>query len=136
MTTMTGTDVDLFRDAVAAAVRAPSVYNAQPWRFALHDGRIDIRIDPYLLLPIADPDRWSARNWLCRRCFSPPPTTGWRHRCRRSPSNDRTPANNWAGRSAALIIRVGFGRDVGASLRRPVDTFIDGVVDRRVAPGR
>jgi hypothetical protein len=61
MTITTGIDVDVFRDAVTAAIRAPSVYNAQPWRFALHDGRIDVRIDPYRLLPIADPERWSAR---------------------------------------------------------------------------
>ena len=61
MTTTTGIDVDVFRDAVAAAIRAPSVYNVQPWRFALHDGRIEVRIDPYRLLPVADPDRWAAR---------------------------------------------------------------------------
>jgi nitroreductase len=53
--------VDQFRDAVAAAIRAPSVYNGQPWRFALIDNGIDIRIDPYRLLPVADPSRWAAR---------------------------------------------------------------------------
>lgn len=61
MTTTTAIDVATFRNAVSAAVRAPSVYNSQPWRFALRDGEIDVRIDPYRLLPIADPDRWSAR---------------------------------------------------------------------------
>jgi hypothetical protein len=61
MITMTEIDVDVFRAAVDAAIRAPSVYNAQPWRFALHGGAIDVRIDPYRLLPIADPNRWSAR---------------------------------------------------------------------------
>lgn len=53
--------VDQFRDAIGAAVRAPSIYNAQPWRFTLRDGIIEVRIDPYRLLPIADPDRWGAR---------------------------------------------------------------------------
>lgn len=61
MTTATGIDVELFRSAVEAAVRAPSVYNSQPWRFALHGDRIQVRIDPYRLLPVADPNRWSAR---------------------------------------------------------------------------
>jgi nitroreductase len=61
MTATIGINVDAFRAAVSAAVRAPSVYNAQPWRFALHDGAIEVRIDPYRLLPVADPDRWAAR---------------------------------------------------------------------------
>lgn len=60
--TITGSiGVDTFRDAVRAAVRAPSVYNVQPWRFALRDGQIDVRIDPDRRLPVADPDQWSAR---------------------------------------------------------------------------
>lgn len=61
MTVLPSIDVDLFRNAVAAAVRAPSVYNVQPWRFALVDGAIEVRIDPYRLLPVADPDRWATR---------------------------------------------------------------------------
>jgi hypothetical protein len=52
---------DVFHAAVAAAIRAPSVYNVQPWRFALRDGRIDVRIDPHRHLPIADPHQWAAR---------------------------------------------------------------------------
>ena len=61
MTGTLGIDVETFRAAVSAAVRAPSVYNAQPWRFTLHDGAIDVRIDPYRQLPVADPHQWAAR---------------------------------------------------------------------------
>jgi nitroreductase len=50
-----------FRDAVTAAVRAPSVYNVQPWRFALRRGVIEVRIDPDRSLPVADPGGWAAR---------------------------------------------------------------------------
>ena len=52
---------EMFRAAVGAAVRAPSMYNAQPWRFALSDGRIRVGMDPVRLLPVADPNRWAAR---------------------------------------------------------------------------
>ncbi len=61
MTVIPSIDVDLFRSAVAAAVRAPSVYNVQPWRFALVDGAIEVRTDPYRLLPVADPGGWATR---------------------------------------------------------------------------
>ena len=61
MTRTTSIDLDLGRAAVGAAVRAPSVYNAQPWRFALRDGVIDVRIDANRVAPIADPRRWAAR---------------------------------------------------------------------------
>lgn len=57
----TGITTEQFRTAVAAAVRAPSMYNAQPWRFALRDGSIEVRVDPDRLLPVADPSRWAAR---------------------------------------------------------------------------
>jgi len=58
---MTNIDVETFRTAVGAAIRAPSVYNSQPWRFMLRNGGIDVRIDPHRQLPVADPHQWAAR---------------------------------------------------------------------------
>ncbi|WP_425571454.1 Acg family FMN-binding oxidoreductase [Phytohabitans rumicis] len=46
------TAVDL-RGAVAAAIRAPSLHNSQPWRFRLHDGGIEVRLDRTRPLPPA-----------------------------------------------------------------------------------
>ncbi|MEE6310729.1 nitroreductase [Plantactinospora veratri] len=54
------TPADL-RSAVAAAVRAPSLHNSQPWRFRLVDGAIEVRVDPERLPPVGDPTRWAAR---------------------------------------------------------------------------
>jgi nitroreductase len=62
--------------AVAAAVRAPSLHNSQPWRFRLlvaseRPGTpgagaslrlaIGVRLDPGRQLPVADPTGWAAR---------------------------------------------------------------------------
>jgi len=41
---------------VAEAVWAPSVYNTQPWRFALDGEQISLHIDPGRRLAVADPD--------------------------------------------------------------------------------
>jgi nitroreductase len=41
--------------AVAAAARAPSVHNTQPWLFRLVDGAIEVHADTDRQLPVADP---------------------------------------------------------------------------------
>lgn len=61
MTVVGPITLDLFRSTIGWAIRAPSVYNAQPWRFALGDDGIAVRIDPYRQLPIADPGQWASR---------------------------------------------------------------------------
>lgn len=44
------------RDAVNAAVRAPSGHNSQPWRFQVRDGCLQLRRDRSRALPVVDPD--------------------------------------------------------------------------------
>jgi nitroreductase len=58
---MSGYDPTQLRAAVAAAIRAPSLHNSQPWRFRLSDGAIEVRIDPARRLPASDPSGWAAR---------------------------------------------------------------------------
>jgi nitroreductase len=50
-----------FRAAVAAAIRAPSLHNSQPWRFRCRDGAIEVYADPARRIPIADPRGWGLR---------------------------------------------------------------------------
>jgi nitroreductase len=40
---------------VAAAVRAPSIHNTQPWRFVAGPDRLDVRLDRERALPVLDP---------------------------------------------------------------------------------
>jgi len=54
------TDLD-YSAAVAAAVRAPSLHNSQPWRFRLRDGAIEVWRDLDRRLPTTDPAGWGAR---------------------------------------------------------------------------
>ena len=44
------------RDVLSAACAAPSLHNSQPWLFAVHPDRIEIRSDPDRALHVADPD--------------------------------------------------------------------------------
>jgi nitroreductase len=44
------------RTIVEAATLAPSVHNTQPWRFAAHDGQIDVFADRARQLEVIDPD--------------------------------------------------------------------------------
>lgn len=49
------------RRAAAAAVRAPSMHNSQPWRFRLRDGGIEILADRSRQLNVADGSGWALR---------------------------------------------------------------------------
>ena len=40
---------------VAAATRAPSIHNTQPWRFVARPERLDVFLDPDRSLPVLDP---------------------------------------------------------------------------------
>jgi nitroreductase len=53
-------DADLQR-AAAAAIRAPSLHNSQPWRFRLRDGGIEVLADPARQLTVADSGGWAVR---------------------------------------------------------------------------
>jgi nitroreductase len=53
-------DADLQR-AAAAAIRAPSLHNSQPWRFRLRDGGIEVLADPARQLTVADSGGWAMR---------------------------------------------------------------------------
>ncbi|WP_054812639.1 Acg family FMN-binding oxidoreductase [Nocardia arizonensis] len=50
-------DENLIEAALTLAVRAPSVYNTQPWRFRVVDRGLRLYLDPARALPAADPDQ-------------------------------------------------------------------------------
>ncbi|BCB77443.1 hypothetical protein GCM10022251_71110 [Phytohabitans flavus] len=61
--TTTGYTPEALAVAVAAAIRAPSMHNSQPWRFRLRDGGIEVRVDRRRPLPVAghgDLGDWAA----------------------------------------------------------------------------
>jgi nitroreductase len=47
--------------ALLAAIRAPSPYNTQPWRFEVRPDRIDVLLDRERVLAVTDPDGHEAR---------------------------------------------------------------------------
>jgi nitroreductase len=49
------------RAAAAAAIRAPSLHNSQPWRFRLRDGAIEVLADRARQLAVADSAGWAVR---------------------------------------------------------------------------
>ncbi|WP_431969500.1 Acg family FMN-binding oxidoreductase [Nocardia sp. bgisy134] len=46
---------EVFENAVAMAVRAPSVHNTQPWRWRISERSVDLYADPRRRLPSTDP---------------------------------------------------------------------------------
>ncbi|GIE50742.1 hypothetical protein Ani05nite_42760 [Amorphoplanes nipponensis] len=58
---MTTYDEADLRHAAAAAVRAPSLHNSQPWRFRLRAGAIEVLADPARQLAVADSTGWAVR---------------------------------------------------------------------------
>ncbi len=61
MATATELSRDVFTEAVAAGVRAPSLHNSQPWLFRLRGGGVDVIPDLTRRLPVADPTGWAVR---------------------------------------------------------------------------
>jgi nitroreductase len=51
----------LLDQALAAAVRAPSPHNTQPWRFVVDAGQVDVWLDRDRVLTVADPEAREAR---------------------------------------------------------------------------
>lgn len=49
------------RRAAAAAIRAPSMHNSQPWLFRLRDGAIEVLADRSRQLAVADDTGWALR---------------------------------------------------------------------------
>lgn len=47
--------VELYTRAIAAALRAPSTHNTQPWEFRLRWGALELHLDRSRALPVTDP---------------------------------------------------------------------------------
>ncbi|GLW90640.1 Acg family FMN-binding oxidoreductase [Actinokineospora globicatena] len=54
------TTVSTVHAAIAAAVRAPSPFNTQPWEFAVHPDRVDVWLDQSRVLAVTDPEAHEA----------------------------------------------------------------------------
>jgi len=58
---MIASQTSVVTQALEAAVRAPSPFNTQPWRFSVDGNRIELRLDRRRVLEVADPDAREAR---------------------------------------------------------------------------
>ncbi|GAA3336531.1 hypothetical protein GCM10020358_29540 [Amorphoplanes nipponensis] len=58
---MSAYDDAQLRTAAAAAIRAPSLHNSQPWRFRLREGGIEVLADQSRQLAAADSAGWALR---------------------------------------------------------------------------
>jgi hypothetical protein len=54
---MPSTDTDALIAAAEAALRAPSIFNTQPWRWHVAGDTLELYADPDRQLPVVDPDR-------------------------------------------------------------------------------
>jgi len=48
--------MDALRDAAELALRAPSIFNTQPWQWIVRSNRLELRADRDRQLPVVDPD--------------------------------------------------------------------------------
>ena len=53
---MSGTDTDALVAAAEAALRAPSIFNSQPWRWHVTADELELLTDPDRQLPVVDPE--------------------------------------------------------------------------------
>ena len=74
---MTPYDLSDLRRAAAAAVRAPSMHNSQPWAFRLRDGAIEVLADPGRQLTVADGGGWALRLALGAATFNARLALAW-----------------------------------------------------------
>ncbi|MFI7542528.1 Acg family FMN-binding oxidoreductase [Actinoplanes sp. NPDC049599] len=67
---MTTYDDAHLRIAAAAAIRAPSLHNSQPWRFRLREGAIEVLADRSRQLAVADSAGWALHIALGAATFN------------------------------------------------------------------